>query len=313
MARLPIADNPAFNMVMEAMTKDTPGSYEEFNPRYIQLLENLLYLKNSKFDAEKIVESLNITENGYIPDGVVIAEAIQDLRDRTGAGYDGVNLNMTFAQLKAKVAAGDFSGLHLYDYIDFSTTSGEAVRAEIMGFNTMLYFGDTAIMKPHVLMQTRDCLATTYSYNDNPDNTGGFNASKLKTSLETILTTFPADLKNAILECRRLESTKGGWSWYGRKLFLPTEVEVFGNVAWSEAGHGSGGSKQWEGYQRSYKHVIKGLGKGKADSGSRYYWWLSSPSASGTTTFCFVNDSGNADSYGGARNSFGVAPAFLIG
>lgn len=99
MARLPIADNPAFNIVMEAMTKDTPGSYEEFNPRYIQLLENLLYLKNSKFDVEKIVKSLNITENGYIPDGVVIAEAIQDLRDRTGAGYDGVNLNMTFTQL----------------------------------------------------------------------------------------------------------------------------------------------------------------------------------------------------------------------
>lgn len=312
MAKLPLADNPVFNLVMEAMTKDTPGSYEEFNPRYIQLLENLLYLKNSKFDAEKIVESLNITENGYIPDGVVIAEAIQDLRDRTGAGYDGVNLNMTFAQLKAKVAAGDFSGLHLYDYIDFSTTSGEAVRAEIMGFNIMLYFGDTAIMKPHVLMQTRDCLTTTYTYNDEGTNAGGFNASKLKTSLETILTTFPADLKNSILECRRLESTKGGWSWYGRKLFLPTEVEVFGNVAWSEAGHGSGGSKQWEGYQRSYKHVIKGLGKGKAATGSRCYWWLSSPSASGTTYFCLVGNYGGADN-SDARSSRGVAPAFLIG
>ena len=312
MARLPIADNPAFNIVMEAMTKDTPGSYEEFNPRYIQLLENLLYLKNSKFDVEKIVKSLNITENGYIPDGVVIAEAIQDLRDRTGAGYDGVNLNMTFAQLKAKVAAGDFSGLHLYDYIDFSTTRGEAIRAEIMGFNTMLYFGDTPIMKPHVLMQTRDCLTAIYPYNDNPDNNGGFDASKLKTSLETILTTFPADLKNAILECRRLESKKGNWSWYGRKLFLPTEVEVFGNVAWSEAGYGSGGSKQWEGYQRSYKHVIKGLGKGKADRGLNCNWWLSSPSASNTLFFCHVNSYGNADSTD-ARNSDGVAPAFLIG
>ena len=312
MARLPIADNPAFNIVMEVMTKDTPGSYEEFNPRYIQLLENLLYLKNSKFDVEKIVKSLNITENGYIPDGVVIAEAIQDLRDRTGAGYDGVNLNMTFAQLKAKVAAGDFSGLHLYDYIDFTTTSGEAVRAEIMGFNTMLYFGYTPMISPHILMQTRDCLATTYTYNDEKTNERGFNASKLKTSLETILTTFPLDLKNAILECTRLESIKGSWEWSGRKLFLPTEVEVFGNVAWSEAGYGSGGSKQWEGYQRSYKRVIKGLGKGKADTGSRYAWWLSSPSASNTTNFCNVNQYGSASDYD-ARGGIGVAPAFLIG
>ncbi len=312
MGKLQITDNPVFNLVMEAMTKDTPGSYEEFNPRYIQLLENLLYLKNSKFDTEKIVESLNITENGYIPDGVVIAEAIQDLRDRTGAGYDGVNLNMTFAQLKAKVATGDFSGLHLYDYIDFSTTSGEEVRAEIMGFNTMLYFGDPAVMKSHVLMQTRDCLVTEYVYNDEKTNTGGFNASQLKTSLETILTTFPEDLKNAILECGRFESGKGTLGKCSRKLFLPTEAEVFGHTSWSEANYGSCGSKQWEGYQRSYKHVVKGIGKGKADRGLRCVWWLSSPSASSTTDFCTVSPYGTA-AYYEANGRNGVAPAFLIG
>lgn len=45
MANLPIADNPTFTTSMEAMTADTPGSYEEFNTRYIQLLGNHKYLK----------------------------------------------------------------------------------------------------------------------------------------------------------------------------------------------------------------------------------------------------------------------------
>ncbi len=232
--------------------------------------------------------------------------------EKFNPSYNGDKLNMTFSQLKEKIAINDFSDLHLYDYIDFTTTNGELVRAEIMGFNTMIYLGDIPIIKPHVLMQTRDCLESKHRYNAENTNAGGFNSSELKTHLETVLTTFPLDLRNAVLECRRLESTKGSWKWYGRKLFLPTEVEVFGNIAWSEPGYGSGGSKQWEGYQRSYKHVIKGLGKGKADSGSREHWWLSSVSAFNTTDFCGVNSAGSAN-YSVSSRAIGVAPAFLIG
>ncbi len=44
--------------------------------------------------------------------------------------------------------------------------------------------------------------------------------------------------------------------------------------------------------------------------GSRYNWWLSSPSASDTTNFCNVNNNGNANN-NDARNSNGVAPDFV--
>ncbi len=169
------------------------------------------------------------------------------------------------------------------------------------------------VTKPHVLMQFRDCLATTYKYNDSNTNTGGYDASALKNTMEnTIYNALPADLRGAILSCPRLESTKGSWAWKARNIFLPTEVEVFGNVSWSEPGYGTGSSKQWEGYATSYKHVLKGLGKGAADRGSRCIWWLSVPGASNTTNFCYVNSNGFAG-YGNASGASGVAPAFLIG
>lgn len=313
MGNIIIPENPNFSAEVEEFLTTTPAHADEFNARLRALLGDLIYLNNNKFDKTKIVESLNITEPGYIPDGIVVARAIEDVKNSTSAGYDGANLNMTFAQLKAKIATVDFSGLHLYDYIDFTMSGGEAVRAEIMGFNTMLYFGDTMVTRPHVLMQFRDCLATAYRYNISNTNTGGYEASALKSTMEnTIYSALPADLKGAILSCPRLESKKGGLVWKARNIFLPTEVEVFGNVSWSELGYGTGGSKQWEGYTNSYKHVLKGPGKGKADQGSRCDWWLSVPHASDTTTFCYVSSDGNAnDSYAGIVR--GVAPAFLIG
>lgn len=313
MGNIIIPENPNFSAEVEEFLTTTPAHADEFNKRLKALLEDLVYLNNNKFDKTKIVESLNITEPGYIPDGIVVAKAIEDVKNSTSAGCDGVNLNMTFAQLKAKIATGDFSGLHLYDYIDFTMNGGEAVRAEIMGFNTMLYFGDTMVTKPHVLMQFRDCLATAYKYNDSNTNTGGYDASALKNTMEnTIYNALPADLRGAILTCPRLESTKGGWGWKARNIFLPTEVEVFGNVSWSEPGYGTGSSKQWEGYATSYKHVLKGLGKGAADRGSRCNWWLSVPYASNATNFCRVANYGYAgNDY--ASYAYGVAPAFLIG
>ena len=45
--------------------------------------------------------------------------------------------------------------------------------------------------------------------------------------------------------------------------------------------------------------------------GSRTNWWLASPGASNTTTFCHVYSNGAAGG-SSASNSFGVAPGFAI-
>ena len=47
MAKIAIPDNPEYKPEIEAATKETPGSYAEFNPRFERLLENEAALKNA--------------------------------------------------------------------------------------------------------------------------------------------------------------------------------------------------------------------------------------------------------------------------
>lgn len=54
MADIAVPDKPVFRRGIEEMTKETPGSYEEFNPRFEKLLENDIYLKNAINKSEKI-------------------------------------------------------------------------------------------------------------------------------------------------------------------------------------------------------------------------------------------------------------------
>ena len=96
------------------------------------------------------------------------------------------------------------------------------------------------------------------------------------------------------------------------KLWLPTEVEVFGHHTWSEPGYGTGGggcNLQYPIFQGGVKHIIKGNGNG----GSRCYWWEASAYRTNATSFCRVGSYG--DAYGSSASDAGVcAPlCFRIG
>ena len=54
MAYITVPDKPVFGQGIEKMTKETPGSYEEFNPRLGKLLENDQCLKNAICKSKKI-------------------------------------------------------------------------------------------------------------------------------------------------------------------------------------------------------------------------------------------------------------------
>lgn len=102
--------------------------------------------------------------------------------------------------------------------------------------------------------------------------------------------TLPADLRAVIKADKRLCSTKGSWAWQeDQKLWLPSEVEVWGHNSWSEVGYGNGCGVQFPIFTGSLRHICKGQGKGKAEQGSRSYWWCDSPNASNTTYFCGVS------------------------
>jgi hypothetical protein len=93
-------------------------------------------------------------------------------------------------------------------------------------------------------------------------------------------------------------------------MWLLSEPEVFGRSCWGESTY-DGGTIQLPIFAGSFRHIVKGLGKGAAEGGSRNAWWLASPCSSNTTYICTVGGTGNA-SYASASNSNGVAPGFNI-
>ena len=243
-----------------------------------------------------IVDTLEITEKGYIPEGYLVANALNDKQAqiRAAYGYNGKEIKLSWNEIAAKAAAGDFTGLNIGDYKDITLTTGESVRMELAGIDT--YFGYQSNNNHRLYFISRDCLATAYAMNSTNTNTGGFPASALKTTLNTtIFNTLPADLRAVIKADKRLCSTKGSWAWQeDQKLWLPSEVEVWGHNTWSEVGYGNGCGVQFPIFAGSLRHICKGQGKGKAEQGSRSFWWCDSPHASNSTNFCDVNYDGYA-------------------
>ncbi len=72
------------------------------------------------------------------------------------------------------------------------------------------------------------------------------------------------------------------------KLWLPTEVEIFGNVVWSNKTWGVGGggcNKQYPIFIGGTLHLIKGIGNDK----NRKSWWTASVQQGSAAYVCFVN------------------------
>ena len=84
------------------------------------------------------------------------------------------------------------------------------------------------------------------------------------------------------------------------KLFLLSEIEVFGATQYSYAGEG-----------KQYEYYTAGNSTIKKVNGSASIWWERSPYSGGTDYFCFVNANGNANCYY-ASSSFGVSFGFCV-
>ena len=268
--------------------------------------EGMISEEGDAFSAENMNDFENRVANGFSE----LNENTNDLLLEAATYSYGKEITMSWAELSAKIKTEDFAGLHIGDYKDIVLSTGEEVRVDLSGFNTYMNVGNTSILTaPHLYFTFRDCLKTKYQMNSTDTNTGGYGASALAKKVnETIYNTLPADLRAVMKEVQRLDNNKGTWAWTSRKLWLLQETEVFGRCNWS--GSYDGGGIQLPIFAHSYRHIVKGLGKGTAESGSRASWWLASPSTS-TTNFCRVDGSGNAGN-DLTSHSAGVAPGFII-
>ena len=87
------------------------------------------------------------------------------------------------------------------------------------------------------------------------------------------------------------------------KLFLFSEIEIFGSINYSKPGEGT----QYP-YFATAGNRIKHLANG---TGSADWWWERSPYASNSNGFGNVNSSGGA-SNGNAHNTNGVCFGFCV-
>ena len=188
--------------------------------------------------------------------------------------------------------------------------NGTSYAFKIMGFNhdtlttSTAYGSATATGKAGMTLQMVDCLTTKASMNSSDSNSGGWeNCAMRKTNMATYLSQLTSAWQSVVKQVNKLSSAGSKSTTIkttADKLFLLSEVEIFGSTTYSVSGEGS-----------QYAYYKAGNSKVKNVNGSANFWWERSPYASYATYFCIVNSYGVAN-YTGASSSFGVAFGFCV-
>ena len=183
------------------------------------------------------------------------------------------------------------------------TINSASYTVTIIGKNHDTYSSD-GVTKAPLTFQLQDCYGTRYPMNSGDTNSGGWTSCAMRsTHLPAILALMPAEVKAAIQEVNKLSSAGNQSSTINTtadKLFLLSEIEVFGSITSSKSGEGS-----------QYAYYSAGNSKVKNFGGGGYYWWERSPQGNFSDSFCTVGPSGVTQA-NNASNSFGVAFGFCF-
>ena len=186
------------------------------------------------------------------------------------------------------------------------TIDGHEYLIDIIGKNHDEYSDGSG--KAPLTLQFHETYVVGYGMHNQSVNSCGWESSEMRTSrLPGILSLMPQIVRTSIKEVRKLTSAGGNSSTIvttADKLFLLSEVEVFGTTANSYSGEGT----QYEYYKTRDKikcEINSGVYKGNAEP-----WWERSPAKS-STFFCRVTTAGVAATGSAASGSY-PAPAFCF-
>ena len=158
--------------------------------------------------------------------------------------------------------------------------------------------------KAPLTFQLHDCYVDTKQMNSSNTNSGGWTSCAMRqTHLPDILALMPTEVQNGIREVNKLTSAGSQSATINTtadKLFLLSEIEIFGSVSYSKSGEGT-----------QYDYYKAGNSKVKKFNGSAHIWWERSPYGSNSTRFCYVSSNGGAYYYN-AGYAFGVAFGFCF-
>lgn len=220
------------------------------------------------------------------------------------AGTDPVFSNNTWAQIISACQNGNVPDTWLVGDQKTMTINGTDYAIDIIGKNHDDYADGSG--KAPLTFQMHDCYEVTKKMNTSniATNSGGWKDCDMRsTNLPAILSLMPDEVQVGIKEVNKMTSEGSLSSTINTtadKLFLLSEIEIFGNYSNSKSGEGS-----------QYAYYSAGNSKVKNISGSACYWWERSPHSGDNTNFCIVSSSGIAFS-NTSRNSRGVSFAFCF-
>ena len=180
--------------------------------------------------------------------------------------------------------------------------NGVDYQIDIIGKNHD-YYSDGSGKAP-LTFQLHDCYGTKYEMNESDTNDVGWIGCDMRnTYLPAILALMPAEAQSGIRKVKK--NTSGGNKsaniyTTADKLFLLSEIEVFGNVIYSMSGEGT-----WYDYYKVTNRKVKNY------NGRATEWKERSPNGKNSWDFCVVRDIGYAMS-SSANNKGGVAFAFCF-
>ena len=182
------------------------------------------------------------------------------------------------------------------------TINGTAYAIDIIGKGHDDYADGSG--KAPLTFQLHDCYADRKMMNGGSTNSGGWTSCDMRqTHLPAILALMPTEVQNDIQEVNKLASAGSKSTTINTtadKLFLLSEIEIFGNITYSASGEGT-----------QYAYYKAGNSKVKNYNGSANYWWQRSPRIGNYSSFCAVSNSGLAD-YISANDVYCVAFAFCF-
>lgn len=247
-----------------------------------------------------------------------------------------------WAWAKARKNAGNYAGMHVGDYIPITCSNGYVLKAQIAGINTYTGYGDQQVGNHidficKELWNDLHVMNKVNCNNGNANSPSPFLASDLNYWLNSmsgtvpnsksdpsvttevdyttdgVLYYLPDKLKNQIITKRILLPSRytadsvltsdNSWAWQSTdKLWIPSEVEVYGAPCWGDSGYGAGGFVQYPLFACNMNRA-----KLRCASKDRYNWWLLSARFGNSTSFASVNAVGNAY-YNPATATYIAAP-----
>ena len=181
------------------------------------------------------------------------------------------------------------------------TINGTSCQIDIIGKNHDTYAsGGTAPLT----FQLHDCYGEPKNMNSSDTNDGGWTVCAMRqTFLSAILSQMPTEVQSGIREVNKLTSAGSQSATINTtadKLFLLSEIEIFGGAIYSKSGEGT-----------QYDYYKAGNSKVKKQYDVAALWWERSPDGRDSKSFCLISNTGYY-SYYRAGGPAGVAFGFCF-